>query len=51
MRRDAQNHLTDHKGTTLIVVNLVCGGAAGVARPGALTFQNIPYASNVTNLN
>ncbi|MFC2186115.1 BrxA/BrxB family bacilliredoxin [Fulvivirgaceae bacterium LMO-SS25] len=31
---DVQNHLTDHKGTTLIVVNSVCGCAAGAARPG-----------------
>lgn len=28
------NHLTDHKGTTLLVVNSVCGCAAGAARPG-----------------
>lgn len=31
---DVDNHLTDHKGTTLIVVNSVCGCAAGAARPG-----------------
>lgn len=28
------NHLKDHKGTTLIVINSVCGCAAGAARPG-----------------
>ncbi|MBU2914407.1 MULTISPECIES: BrxA/BrxB family bacilliredoxin [Reichenbachiella] len=27
-------HLTDHSGTTLLVVNSVCGCAAGAARPG-----------------
>ncbi|MCF6360974.1 MAG: BrxA/BrxB family bacilliredoxin [Cyclobacteriaceae bacterium] len=30
------NHLKDHKGTSLIVVNSVCGCAAGSARPGAV---------------
>ncbi len=29
-----EQHLTDHKGTTLIVINSVCGCAAGAARPG-----------------
>lgn len=28
------NHLEEHKGTSLIVVNSVCGCAAGAARPG-----------------
>lgn len=27
-------HMTDHKGTTLMVINSVCGCAAGAARPG-----------------
>ena len=27
-------HLKDHKGTTILVVNSVCGCAAGAARPG-----------------
>jgi bacilliredoxin len=27
-------HLSDHKGTSLIVINSVCGCAAGTARPG-----------------
>ncbi|EOZ92607.1 hypothetical protein A33Q_3988 [Indibacter alkaliphilus LW1] len=31
---DVENHLKDHKGTTLIVINSVCGCAAGAARPG-----------------
>lgn len=31
---DVTNHLKDHKGTTFIVVNSVCGCAAGAARPG-----------------
>ncbi len=29
-------HLKDHKGTTLLVINSVCGCAAGTARPGVL---------------
>lgn len=32
--QDVDNHLTDHKGTTLMVINSVCGCAAGAARPG-----------------
>lgn len=31
---DVENHLKDHKGTTFVVVNSVCGCAAGAARPG-----------------
>ena len=31
---EVDQHLTDHKGTTLIVINSVCGCAAGAARPG-----------------
>ncbi|WP_226389247.1 BrxA/BrxB family bacilliredoxin [Penaeicola halotolerans] len=31
---DVDNHLTNHKGTSLIVINSVCGCAAGAARPG-----------------
>ncbi len=27
-------HLKDHKGTSLVVINSVCGCAAGTARPG-----------------
>ncbi|HSJ67160.1 MAG TPA: BrxA/BrxB family bacilliredoxin [Anditalea sp.] len=34
---DVDNHLKNHKGTTLIVVNSVCGCAAGAARPGVRT--------------
>lgn len=30
------NHLKDHKGTSLMVINSVCGCAAGTARPGVL---------------
>jgi putative YphP/YqiW family bacilliredoxin len=29
-----ESHMTDHEGTTLLVVNSVCGCAAGAARPG-----------------
>ncbi len=29
-------HLTDHKGTSLLVINSVCGCAAGTCRPGVL---------------
>jgi putative YphP/YqiW family bacilliredoxin len=28
------SHLNDHKGTSLLVINSVCGCAAGAARPG-----------------
>jgi putative YphP/YqiW family bacilliredoxin len=31
---EVENHLKDHKGTTLLVVNSICGCAAGAARPG-----------------
>ena len=31
---DVDKHLKDHKGTTLLVINSVCGCAAGAARPG-----------------
>ncbi len=31
---DVDNHLADHKGTSLVVINSVCGCAAGAARPG-----------------
>jgi len=34
---DVDNHLKNHKGTTLIVINSVCGCAAGAARPGVRT--------------
>jgi putative YphP/YqiW family bacilliredoxin len=33
---EVENHLTDHKGTTLVVINSVCGCAAGAARPGVV---------------
>lgn len=29
-----ENHLKNHKGTSLVVINSVCGCAAGAARPG-----------------
>ncbi|MCX7638308.1 MAG: BrxA/BrxB family bacilliredoxin [Cyclobacteriaceae bacterium] len=32
--QDVENHLKNHKGTTLLVINSVCGCAAGAARPG-----------------
>lgn len=31
---EVDNMLKDHKGTTLVVINSVCGCAAGAARPG-----------------
>ncbi len=40
---DVDNHLKEHKGTTFIVVNSVCGCAAGAARPG------VKYALDKTN--
>ncbi|MCC5874900.1 MAG: BrxA/BrxB family bacilliredoxin [Candidatus Sumerlaeia bacterium] len=44
---DVEKHLQDHKGTALLVVNSVCGCAAGGARPGvsaALQNKTIPDA-------
>lgn len=36
-----ESHLNDQKGTSLIVINSVCGCAAGTARPGvALALQH-----------
>jgi putative YphP/YqiW family bacilliredoxin len=35
-----EEHMADHKGTTMILVNSVCGCAAGAARPGALMALN-----------
>ncbi|WP_291778664.1 BrxA/BrxB family bacilliredoxin [Cecembia sp.] len=31
---EVENHIKDFKGTTLVVINSVCGCAAGAARPG-----------------
>ena len=31
---EVEQHLKDHKGTSLVVINSVCGCAAGAARPG-----------------
>ncbi|MEQ8581347.1 MAG: BrxA/BrxB family bacilliredoxin [Marinoscillum sp.] len=33
--------MKDHKGTSLIVINSVCGCAAGTARPGVTTALNL----------
>lgn len=33
---EVENHLNTAKGTTLLVINSVCGCAAGAARPGVL---------------
>lgn len=38
---DVDNHLKDHKGTSLVVINSVCGCAAGTARPGVITALNL----------
>ena len=39
--KEVENHLTEKKGTTLLVINSVCGCAAGTARPGvAMALQN-----------
>lgn len=38
---DVENHLSEKKGTTLLVINSVCGCAAGTARPGvAMALHN-----------
>jgi len=39
---EVDNHLKNHKGTTLMVINSVCGCAAGAARPG------VKYALNTS---
>lgn len=40
---EVESELTDHKGTTLLVINSVCGCAAGAARPGIKwALQNSP---------
>jgi putative YphP/YqiW family bacilliredoxin len=31
---EVESHMNDHQGTTLMVINSVCGCAAGAARPG-----------------
>ncbi|MDN5201418.1 BrxA/BrxB family bacilliredoxin [Fulvivirgaceae bacterium BMA10] len=31
---EVESHLTEHQGTSLMVINSVCGCAAGAARPG-----------------
>lgn len=31
---EVEQHLSEHQGTTLMVINSVCGCAAGAARPG-----------------
>ena len=33
---EVEDHLKDHKGTSLMVINSVCGCAAGTCRPGVL---------------
>lgn len=38
---EVENHLKNHQGTTLMVINSVCGCAAGAARPGVrLALEN-----------
>jgi putative YphP/YqiW family bacilliredoxin len=42
-----ETHLKEHKGTSLIVINSVCGCAAGTARPGvAMALHNSPKKPN-----
>lgn len=36
MSEEVISHFEDHKGTSLLVINSVCGCAAGLARPGVL---------------
>ena len=40
---EVKNHLENHKGTSLLVINSICGCAAGAARPG------IKYALSKTD--
>ena len=39
-------HLKDHEGTSLIVINSVCGCAAGTARPGVAMAIGPPGFTN-----
>ena len=36
----AENHIKNYEGTTMVVINSVCGCAAGSARPGAVMAIN-----------
>lgn len=36
-----EDHFKDHKGTSLVVVNSVCGCAAGTCRPGVISALNL----------
>jgi putative YphP/YqiW family bacilliredoxin len=36
-----ESHFKDHKGTSLVVINSVCGCAAGTARPGVTRALNL----------
>lgn len=38
---DVDNHLKEQKGTSLVVINSVCGCAAGTARPGVISALNL----------
>ena len=37
---EAENHIKNYEGTTMVVINSVCGCAAGSARPGAVMAIN-----------
>lgn len=46
--QDVEDHLKNHKGTTLLVINSVCGCAAGAARPGVRwALENSPKKPDV----
>ena len=48
---DEVDHILQEKGTTLIVVNSVCGCAAGTARPGTiLSLQGDKKPMNITTV-
>ena len=48
---DVDKHLNDQKGTTLVIVNSVCGCAAGSARPGAImALQNDVLPDKITTV-
>ena len=38
---EVDNHFKDHQGTSLVVINSVCGCAAGAARPGVKMALNL----------
>lgn len=48
---DVDNEFANHSGTTLVIINSVCGCAAGMARPAAAkAFQNEILPQKITTV-